>query len=369
MDHQSIKPELIRVTKDLISFRTVSGNHKEVQRSFTYIKRYLKPVKGLFVKQTTHKGFHSLLISTTRSHEGTFDVILHGHIDVVPAEVDEFVPKETNEKIYGRGATDMKSGCAALLVYMKHEAYKTGKRILLLITSDEEIGSANGTEILFETLKLQSSFFLTAEGERQWMIKAHQKGVLMVKISVPGIGEHSSYPWKGKNAILRLVKMYQEIDALFPPKKDSNHWYTTVNLSKILGGTALNVIPDYAEASLDIRFCEPWKSPDQVIQAIKPIVKKYGGSLETILEAYPMNTDTSSASLKRFHTIAQGELKTKRRLFVKNHGTNDARFAAKHEIASVAFGPVGGNYHTTGEYVEIPSLVTFYTILTRYLNS
>lgn len=365
-----MKEELIKLTKKLITFRTVTGNYRETKRAFNYIKKYLR---SLHIKEYESNGYKSLAISNTSITKKKFDFIFHGHIDVAPVKDNkEFVPYVKNNRIYGRGSLDMKGGVACLLYLMKQIELKSlrSKKILLLLTSDEERGGSNGTEYLLKKIGFRSHFFLTAEGEKNYSIKVKQKGVLMIKLKSYGKGEHSAYTWVGKNAITQLFETYKKIELLFPPNfSDKKHWYTTINLGKVTGGLAPNSIPDFAEAEIDIRFCEPWQSPEEILSAIHKVIGKNRKIVvEPLYKTAMMNTNIKNPFIKALNSIAKKKFNLSDDLYSLNHGTNDARFASECGIPAVAFGPVGSNYHTSGEYVLVDSLVNFYRTLNEFIS-
>ena len=361
--------KIINLTKRLIRYQTITGNHKEVKKSFYFIKNYLK---NFSINEEEKNNYFSLIITNCSSLKENFDIIYHGHIDVVsPSEKNQFTPKEMNNRIYGRGALDMKGGLAVLLVLLKNleqEGLKN-KRILLLITSDEEIGGTNGTEYLFKKYKFRSKFFITAEGEKDFLLKVKQKGVLMLKISTTTKGGHSAYVWESPNAILELVNIYTQIKSLFPTINTKNHWHSTVNLGEIRGGVAVNSIADFAEMKIDIRFCEPWKSPEEILKKIKKIINKNKAKMSVIYKTNLMDTSLNNKNIQMLNKICKKNLGVAKDLYFNNHCTNDARFANHYKIPAVAFGPIGNNYHARNEYVEIDSLIKCFRILKEFTYS
>lgn len=359
--------ELVTITKRLIRFKTVTGNAKETRKAMNYVKRYLS---RLYRREYVKGGFESLVFCNKKFEDGdTFDLILHGHMDVVVAQnQDQFQPYTREGRLYGRGALDMKGGLATLMAYMKHHAAQVDdKKIALLVTSDEEIGGQNGTEYLMNTVRFKGKFFITAEGEKEYYLKTEQKGVYMFRLTATGVSDHSAYVWKGTNAIIQLFDAYKRIENRFKQKKgDPAHWYSTINMGTIRGGLMRSSIPDKAEAECDIRFCGTKANEHTIEDAVRTAIKsnKYV-SFEKLFSAPQMKTKNSDPSVKKLNSIAKERLHLSRDLFFKNHGTNDARFAAKHGIPAVGFGPIGGNYHVNDEYVSIKSLVDFYSILEK----
>jgi len=361
------KEELIKLIMDLIRFETVTKNQKSVKESFGFIKNYLKESK-LFLKEYQKNGFFSLAISNCQvDFSKKYNIILHSHIDVVPpSEENQFIPKVKEGKIFGRGALDMKGGLG-VLIYLMKRIPKTDKKIILLITSDEEIGGENGTNFFFKELGLRGDFFLTAEGEKDYLLKVKQKGVIMFKLKTKTKGGHSAYQWLSENAIVKIIKGYEKIKRLFPKKNVKDYWYSTINLGLIKGGTAVNSIPNEAEAGFDIRFCEPWQSSDEIIDKLKKIIQKEGLNFELIYKTEMMVTDIKNFYIANLHNIAKKELNIKKDLYFKNHGTNDARFANMVGIPSVGFGPIGDNYHAPNEFVYVESLVKYFNILKKFV--
>jgi succinyl-diaminopimelate desuccinylase len=360
------KRELIKVLSKLISFKTVTGNLEETDKCLDFIKTELKDYNLLIFRKNKYP---SLLIGNNKiTPKITYDIIFHGHIDVAPEnEQNQFKPVIEGNKLYGRGALDMKGAIAVLINLFKKNKIK--KNFLFLITSDEEIGGEAGTGYFFKNLGFRSNFFITAEGEKDYLIKVKQKGIVMLKIYAKTEGEHSAYTWRSKNAIEKVFRTYLRIRKLFPEnKKDKNHWYSTVNLGKISGGVAVNSIPDYAEIYLDVRFCEPWKSSNDIYKKIKRICDEEDVFLEKKYSTEMMITDKKNKYIFLLNDIAKKILKKRKDLFFNNHGTNDARFANLVAIPSVAFGPVGDNYHAKDEFVYIDSLINFEKIILNFLE-
>ena len=127
-------------------------------------------------------------------------------------------------------------------------------------------------------------------------------------------------------------------------------------------------MPEYAEADIDIRFCKPWITANEVIKAVQRITKNRKNlTFVVLLTASYMKESNNIPSIEQLNNVARKVLKKKEDLFVKNHGTNDARFAAELGYPAVAFGPIGKNYHAKGEYVEINSLMKFLQIIQKIL--
>lgn len=314
----NLQTRITSITSALIRFQPITTKQENTKNALHYIKKQLEPYP-LYRKMYNINGYPSLAISNKPLSEKYADIILHGHVDVVPAETEAFKPKIAGDKLIGRGSCDMLGGLATLITFMQDiSKQRIQKHIILLITSDEEVGGNSGTGWLLKTHGFRSRFFLTAEGERKYLIKYQQKGVLMLKLQVKGKGDHSSYTWKGENAIEKLYEVYQTIAKQFPAdKKDPEHWYTTINLGTIHGGFVTNAIPDYAEATIDIRYTKPWKDDQEILSHLHSVTATFKGvTLEIITAGKLMNTAIDDPYLQQFNKSVKKNLKAKKKYFL-----------------------------------------------------
>lgn len=364
MKKENIKKELIKLTKDLIKFKTTSDKPEEVKKCMKYIKDYLKD-SDVIIKEYINNNKRSLYISYTNSKKPK--LLLNGHIDVVPCDKEQYIPIIKDNKIYGRGAVDMKAGVAAYLLLIK-ELSKLDKKpnLGLMIVSDEEIGGFDGTEYLIEEKGYSADFVIAAEpghvSEDTFNIITAEKGVLWLKIKTKGKSCHGSRPWLGENAIEKIISKVQEIKNFYEKTTENNRWKTTVNLGTIKGGDTTNKVPEEAEVTLDIRYTE-----ENSIQEILEKVNKISDIEVEVLEECQMlinpdNTDIINLLKKVVEEYSGKEVK-----LCKEHGASDLRFTSSKGIPSVIFGPYGSNYHGKGEYVSILSLEKHYKALKLFI--
>jgi succinyl-diaminopimelate desuccinylase len=215
-----------------------------------------------------------------------------GHTDVVPTGPlaewgsDPFVPTERDGYLYGRGAADMKSSIAAFVTAVEgfvaaHPS--TPGSIALLITSDEEGPSVDGTVKVVERLRAASETIdycvvgePTSVDRLGDMIKNGRRGSLSGSLVVKGIQGHIAYPQLAKNPIHALAPALAELaatrwddgDAYFPP--------TSWQCSNVHAGTgAANVIPGSLELTFNFRFC-PVSTRESLMQRFEAIVAHHG---------------------------------------------------------------------------------------------
>jgi acetylornithine deacetylase len=177
-------------------------------------------------------------------------VVLSTHLDTVPPELPYH---ETAETIFGRGACDAKGIAAAMVCAAEALAAEGETRIGLLFVVDEEDGSAGARAAA--SLMPKGRFLINGEPTGNQLVTA-QKGTLKVVLDVTGRAAHSGYPALGDSAIDRLLDALQRIRAL-PLPTDPILGPSTLNIGRINGGEAPNVIAPHARAELLVRLVGP----------------------------------------------------------------------------------------------------------------
>ena len=299
-------------------------------------------------------------------------VCFAGHTDVVPTgplaewHSDPFVPTVRDGKLYGRGAADMKSSIAAFVVAAEmfvEEKPKHAGSIALLLTSDEEGPSVDGTVRVVERLKARGeSIDYCIVGEPTSvdslgdMLKNGRRGSLSAKLKVRGIQGHVAYPHLVKNPIHLAAPALAELaktqwdggNESFPP--------TSFQISNIHAGTgAGNVVPGSVEVDFNFRFSTE-SSDASLRQRVEAVLKKHGldYSVQWTLGAKPFLSkrgrlaETVLAAGKR-HTGHSAELST-------TGGTSDARFIIDICPEVIELGPVNQSIHKLNEHIALDEL-------------
>src|SRR5690348_653917 len=295
-----------------------------------------------------------------------------GHTDVVPTgplekwESDPFIPEVRDDRLYGRGAADMKGSLAAFITAI--EAFAAahpnhGGSIALLITSDEEGIAVDGTVRVVEALKARNELIdycivgePTSVDKLGDMIKNGRRGSLSGTLTVKGIQGHIAYPHLAKNPIHLAAPAIAE---LANTKWDKGNEYfppTTWQISNINGGTgAANVIPGEVTVLFNFRF-----STASTVESLKARVHgildrhnleydlQWENSGKPYLTPRGSLVDAVSAAIRAVTEI-EPELST-------SGGTSDGRFIADICPQVVEMGPRNATIHKINEYVEIKDL-------------
>jgi succinyl-diaminopimelate desuccinylase len=279
---------------------------------------------------------------------------------------DPFVPTIRDGKLYGRGAADMKSSIAAFVVaaeaFVKERPGHSGS-IALLITSDEEGPSVDGTVRVVEKLKARNELIdYCVVGEPtsvDWlgdMLKNGRRGSLSGKLTVRGIQGHVAYPHLASNPVHLLAPALAELARTEWDKGNESFPPTTWQVSNIHAGTgAGNVIPGTVELDFNFRFSTESTDPG-LRQRVESILRKHGleYQIKWTLGAKPFLSKNGRLAkavqeVSKRHTGRSAELST-------TGGTSDARFIIDICPEVIELGPVNASIHKLNEHIELSQL-------------
>lgn len=354
--------EILQLISKLLHIESTADKPKNLMAVMDLAADFLKHPK-IRIKRFNIEGKPSLV--ATMKNTKTPQIILNGHLDVVPAKPNQYKPYLDRDRLTARGAQDMKSACAVMIILIKDlaedDAFPRDKLGLMLV-SDEEIGGFAGSKALL-TRGYRPAFLITGEST-DFDIEIAAKGVLWLKLTSKGRSAHGAYLWRGENAIVPMTAAIENILKLFPtPKKKV--WKTTCNVASISGGNVTNRVPDICELKLDIRYI-PQDNPDEIITKIKRVIPKQV-ELE-ILEKEPvLKTNPRHPHLRLLKKIIRQHTGRSPK-FVKKHGASDARFFSEAGIPTTSFGPIGSGLHSDNEWVSIKSILTYQKILEEWLR-
>lgn len=344
---------IILTLKKLMSFKTTAENSQEFEKLFTYIKEIIP--KELIIKEYSFNDKKSLVISNTLDKE--LDIVFCTHIDVVPATKYECI--ETKTEIKGRGSFDMKGSVAVCLELFKN--LNTKKKVALFITSDEEITGYCAEQLL--TL-YNPKFAIVPDGGKNLQIVKEEKGQLQVKLSIKTKSAHASQPYNGENAIISLYKVYEELLKKYPLPTSSKDYKTSINLSMLEGGEALNSVASTASMYLDIRH-----TSKDTKESLLSDIKKLNKNVDiTIIHAGSLfQTNMKDKNIKKYIKIAEEILHHEVEI-TSSEATSDAIYFSDKNIPTILTNPTGDFAHSPEEYIEKESLYTLYQIWEKLLK-
>ncbi|WP_217915285.1 M20 family metallopeptidase [Miltoncostaea marina] len=320
--------------------------------------------RGASVERRENGGRRSL---AARVGAGPLRLIFHAHIDVVPGHPEQFVPRVEGGRLYGRGAYDMKAALGAMMLAVADLASEPldGALVELVVVPDEERSEPgeNCTQMMVRD-GLRADFVVCGE-PTDMDVGVQAKGVLMLRVDVPGTAAHGATPWLGDNAVLRAVDLFRGIgDLPFAAESAPLFERPSLNLGLIQGGDAVNKVPDHCRMHVDVRYL-PTQSPDEVLAQVRSLDPL--ADVQVVLERPP-------ADVSPDHPLVRALLGAAGRhepsaASVGRDGASDAVAFIEVGVPAVEFGPRGAGHHGPEEYVEIASLPRYRRALVEFARS
>ena len=295
---------MVQLLEKLISIPTVNPPGEHYQDIVMLLREELEPlgfevevvrVPDEFVEKVYPwaRGYpRFILLARLRGGEEGPTLHFNGHYDVVPPgqgwTVDPFNPVVRDGKVYGRGATDMKGGIAAVVAAARElvgEGWRPRRGVLeLSFTPDEEVGGVTGVGYMVEERLALPDYAIVAEPSTTSRIWIGSRGNLWANIHIHGRQAHGSAPWLGLNAFEAMVeiawKLIHEYKPLLEkkstnlPMDDPRAAHPTVTLGgEVHGGAKTNIVPGYYSFSIDRRII-PGEDPDEVEAELRRFVEE-----------------------------------------------------------------------------------------------
>ncbi len=311
--------------------------------------------------------------------------VFAGHTDVVPTgpvhqwESAPFTPTQRDGKLYGRGASDMKTSIAAMVIaceeFISANPDHQGS-IAFLITSDEEGPAVDGTVVVCELLEERGEtldYCLVGEPTSAHvlgdMIKNGRRGSLSGHLIIKGIQGHIAYPHLARNPIHQAAPALAELTAEVWDEGNEYYAPTSFQISNMAAGTgATNVIP--GQLALDFNFRFSTASTAEGLEArVHAILDRHGldYDLQWTLSGQPFLTEKGTLSDAVCAAIAE-ELGVQTELSTTG-GTSDGRFIARICPQVIEFGPPNASIHKIDEHIELRYIDPLKNIYRRTLES
>ena len=295
-------------------------------------------------------------------------VMLVGHTDTVhPVGTREKNPTRIEgDRFYGCGIFDMKANIVLMIEafrYLAENGITPPRPITVFLSCDEEVGSRSGRAVL-ESVAADAEMALVFEPSAAGRIKTGRKGTGQYVVKVHGVPAHAGLePEKGASAILELARQIERLQGM-----NDNSDGTTVNACTIRGGTTSNVIPEFAEAEVDVRFLSMAEAEriDREIRSLTPFDNRVQIAVNGGINRPPMErTDAVVSLFEKARSVAAsfdyeiGETQV--------GGASDGNFIAALGIPVLdGLGVAGDGAHTLHEHIligDIPKRAALITLL------
>ena len=310
----------------------------------------------------------------------------NGHTDVVPVgdlaawTHDPFGAAIVDGWIYGRGATDMKSGVAAFVAAAVDFVRQTPPdgAVILTITGDEEGVATDGTVAVLDWMASHGETMShclvgepTCPDKLGDMMKIGRRGSLTAHISAVGVQGHSAYPHRARNPMQALVQLLSRLDAS-PLDTGTAHFdASTLAITTIdCGNPATNVIPARGTATVNVRFNDAHSgaSLSRWLHDHARAVQIDTGVVITL--SISVSGESFLTPPGAFSALVAGAVQAETGLVPQastSGGTSDARFIKDH-CPVVEFGLVGKTMHQVDERVEVAQIHALKAIYARILH-
>lgn len=347
---------LLETIESLVRLESPTTDKSAVDRCGAELASRLQAIGGRVTRLSRpDRGDHLL----TEFGCGTSQILLLGHFDTVwpVGQLDRMPLTRADGRLRGPGVFDMKAGIAIGMLATR-ALLETGtpvaRRIVMLWTTDEEIGSATSRAAIEDEARRSDAVFVLEPSLPGGAVKTSRKGCGGYQIVVRGVSAHAGIePQKGASAVQELAHQILRINALQDLARG-----ISVNVVQASGGLRSNVIPDEAHATVDVRVPSAAAAAeiDAAFRALRPVdertrVESSGGMdrppLERTADVERLYERASDIARVLGHPLDEGG----------TGGGSDGNFTAALGVPTLdGLGAIGDGAHALHEYVDIESL-------------
>jgi succinyl-diaminopimelate desuccinylase len=286
------------LTRDLLAFNTI--NPPGMERACARHLGVLLEGAGYRVAYHEFAEGRTSLIATIGGDDARTPICFTGHIDTVPLGAakwtrDAFAGETDGDRLYGRGATDMKSGIAAFVIAAIELAphLAKGPGVVLVITAGEEIGCEGAKYLADQKLLGRAGAIVVAEPTGNYPYVGH-KGLAWFEIETEGITAHGSMPEVGDNAIVKMARVIGDLEGFrFPVDSHDVMGKPTLNVGTIRGGLNTNSVPDEARITVDTRTV-PGIDHAHLCRSLETLLAPRGAHVRKIVDTPSLYTEPSN---------------------------------------------------------------------------
>jgi len=369
------KKELNELLQGLIQIKSVNppGNENQIAN---FIREFLLKNNIHSELVPLEEGRSSVIAKIEGKEER--NITLCGHLDTVRVKEEDWTKPAfqgliEKGKMYGRGASDMKGGVAAILyaaVLLKRRGIVPKKTVQLALTADEEWGY-RGAKNLVDGGYFDRTDFLIITEPSNLQVSIEGKGELWIRAKFYGKSAHGSTPEVGINTIIPGSEFVVNVTERYEKIFDADPFWgkTSMNIGRFHGGIQVNIVPNYSEIQLDFRVIseeDKKRAVELVRKTGEEIAKKYKVQfVEEIFNYHPpIFTSPDNHYVKKFlQTVGAKEV------IITKYCTDGATIIPIKKMPFIIFGPGDiTQSHQNDEYIELESLYRAVEIFVEFLT-
>lgn len=363
-------PSTLQLLRDMIAIPSVnpgranSGEYVEKGMA-NFIETVLSAARIDCERQTVAEGRDNVIAVVHSTGSNVNGVMLNSHMDTVPVEnmsIRPFDPVIEGDRVFGRGSCDAKASIAAMMSAVIEYASQPERPrpVVFAAMADEEFGFSGSWKLIEKSWPVSAC--VVGEPTLLKRVIAH-KGIVRWRIEVHGLSAHGAEPELGQNAIYdgaRVALALEEYAQQLARKQSHPRLgHPTLNVGRVAGGHAVNIVPDKCVFELECRLL-PGEDGQQAVKKCEQFLRDRLQAQITFEAPYlidpAMETAPDAGIVEALARAQQEELGFQGELAGANYGTDGSKLS-RAGIQTVVCGPGDiAQAHTANEFVEIKQL-------------
>ena len=349
--------DTLALLEKLIRTRPVTTDAARVNAATDVMHDFLKS-HGIFCRVEVLAG-RRILYASNRE-DGTPEILLNSHMDVVPAEPEQFEPVVRDGKLFGRGACD----CLGNAVCVARILLTAKSHVAAVFSADEETGGETTKRMVELGYKAKHAVLILDSGGEPTIIY-EQKGILVVHLTAKGRDGHAAYPWHCDDPIDKLMAGYAKFRAKWQNPSSDDDWRNSMAACMMSAGSAPNQIPGEATMTINFRIVD--EASREVI--LRDLAETTGCEVTLGEDIPPVSFDRAAPVFKRLQAVLSEYVCGGREIpLARICGATDSRHWKALGIPVPVLGVLGGNEHSRGEYVELDSIGRYADAIAKFAD-
>ena len=349
--------DTLALLETLIRTRPVTTDTARVNAATGVMHDFLES-HGMFCRVEELNGRHILYASNRES--GTPEIILNSHMDVVPAEPEQFEPIVRDGKLFGRGACD----CLGDAVCVAKILLTAKAHVAAVFSADEETGGET-TKHMVELGYTAKHAVLILDSSDPTIVYA-QKGIVVVHLTAKGRDGHAAYPWRCDDPIDKLMAGFAKFRAKWQNPTSEDDWRNSMSACMMSAGSAPNQIPREATMTINFRIVD--EASREAI--LRDLAETTGCEVTLGEDIPPVSFDRNDPIFQKLQQALSEHAYGGREVpLARLCGATDSRHWRALSIPVPVLGVTGGNEHSANEYVVLDSIGRYADAIVKFADT